>query len=88
MTTLDFVASNSFVLNDRVNRFGIALIQLHNQLWRVTRRSGEVLGYIESFDESGSQRFRAKRMFSSRRASLPLGEFWSIDDAIDCFRFN
>ena len=88
MTTLDFVASNSFVLNDRVNRFGIALIQLHNQLWRVTRRSGEVLGYIESFDESGSQRFRAKRMFSSRRASLLLGEFWSIDDAIDCFRFN
>jgi len=27
-------------------------------------------------------------MFSSRRASMPLGEFWSIDDAIDCFRFS
>jgi hypothetical protein len=93
LTTLDFVATNSFVARagatgDRVNRFGIALVQLHDELWRVTRRSGEVLGYIESFDESGSLRFRAKRMFSARRQSLPLGEFWSIDDAIDCFRFN
>jgi hypothetical protein len=93
MTTLDFVATNSFVdgadpHRDRVNRFGIALVQLHNELWRVTRRSGEVLGYIESFVESGSPRFRAKRMFSSRRPTLPLGEFWSIDDAIDCFRFS
>jgi hypothetical protein len=103
MTTLDFVATNSHVSSDRaanrsvardrVGRFGIALIQLHEQrdghseLWRVTRRSGEVLGYIEGFDESGSARFRAKRMFSARRPSLPLGEFWSIDDAIDCFRF-
>jgi hypothetical protein len=88
MTTLDYVATNSFVANDRVNRFGIALVQLHDELWRVTRRSGEVLGYIEGFDESGNQRFRAKRMFSSRRQSMPLGEFWSIDDAIDCFRFS
>jgi hypothetical protein len=88
MTTLDFVATHSFVASDRVNRFGIALVQLHNELWRVTRRSGEVLGYIESFDESGAPRFRAKRMFSSRRQSLPLGEFWSMDDAIDCFRFS
>jgi hypothetical protein len=88
MTTLDFVAPHSFVATDRVNRFGIALVQLHDELWRVTRRSGEVLGYIESFDESGAPRFRAKRMFTSRRQSLPLGEFWSIDDAIDCFRFS
>jgi hypothetical protein len=44
-------------------------------------------GYIEGFDESDAPRFRAKRMFSARRPSLPLGEFWSIEDAIDCFRF-
>ena len=88
MTTLDFVAIHSFVGDDRVNRFGIALVQLHDELWRVTRRTGEVLGYIERFDEAGHPRFRAKRMFSSRRQSMPLGEFWSIDDAIDCFRFS
>lgn len=89
MTTLDFVSSRSSLVSvASVNRFGIALVQLHDELWRVTRRSGEVLGYIESFVDSGTPRFRAKRMFSSRRPSMPLGEFWSIDDAIDCFRFS
>jgi hypothetical protein len=89
MTTLDFVGSQSSLVSvASVSRFGIALVQLHDELWRVTRRSGEVLGYIEAFDDSGFQRFRAKRMFSAHRASLPLGEFWSIEDAIDCFRFS
>jgi hypothetical protein len=94
MTTLDFVGlapsheRSALVSTASVNRFGIALIQLHDELWRVTRRTGEVLGYIESFDEAGSIRYRAKRMFSSRRPSMPLGDFWSIDDAIDCFRFS
>jgi hypothetical protein len=89
MTTLDFVGSQSSLVSaSRVNRFGIVLVQLHDELWRVTRRSGEVLGYIESFDDAGHRRFRAKRMFSARRQSLPLGEFWSVDDAIDCFRFS
>jgi hypothetical protein len=89
MTTLDFVGTQSALVSvASVNRFGISLIQLHDELWRVTRRTGEVLGYIESFAESGTRRYRAKRMFSSRRPSMPLGEFWSIDDAIDCFRFS
>jgi hypothetical protein len=99
MTTLDFVSTQSSLLssalisNAKVNRFGIVLVELHaaptgDGLWRVTRRSGEVLGYIESFAQGADRRFRAKRMFSSRRPSMPLGEFWSMDDAIDCFRFS
>ncbi|MCU1468893.1 MAG: hypothetical protein JWQ39_42 [Glaciihabitans sp.] len=71
-----------------LSRFGIRLIQLHDELWRVTRNSGEVLGYIESFIDRGTPRYRAKRMFSAQRPSLPLGEFWVIDDAVDCFRFS
>jgi hypothetical protein len=82
MTTLDFVEPTA------ITRFGITLVQLHDELWRVTRNSGEVLGYIESFADAGSRRVRAKRMFSARRPSLPLGEFWRIDDAVDCFRFS
>ena len=86
MTTLDFVDNR--INTTVVNRFGIAMIQLHDELWRVTRSTGEVLGYIESFIDRGDRRYRAKRMVSAQRRSLPLGEFWSIDDAIDCFRFN
>ncbi|HEX4057098.1 MAG TPA: hypothetical protein VHX87_02120 [Galbitalea sp.] len=89
MTTLDFAGSRSALVSvPSVTRFGIRLVQLNDDLWRVTRRTGEVLGYIESFADSGAARFRAKRMFSSRRPSMPLGDFWSIDDAIDCFRFS
>jgi hypothetical protein len=92
MTTLDFVGTSTFSAGQppttRASRFGIVMVQLHDHLWRITRTSGEVLGYIESFTESGDTRFRAKRMFSSARQSLSLGEFWSMDDAIDCFRFN
>jgi hypothetical protein len=82
MTTLDFTDSVF------VDRFGIAMVQLHDELWRITRRSGEVLGYVESFRDDGVWRYRAKRMLSSQRSSMPLGEFWSIDDAVDCFRFS
>jgi hypothetical protein len=78
----------AFTETPALNRFGIALVQLHDELWRVTRESGEVLGYIESFLDRGERRFRAKRMFSAQRPSLPLGEFWSIGDAVDCFRFG
>lgn len=92
MTTFDF-PSTAFLSRDvaRVNRHGVAMVQLHNDLWRVTRTSGEVLGYIEAFPENGELRYRAKRMFAGsaaavQRRSMPLGEFWSIDDAVDCFR--
>jgi hypothetical protein len=86
MTVLDFAPTTT--TSSTHGRFGIALVQLHDALWRVTRSTGEVLGYIESFSDRGGLRFRAKRMFSAQRPSLPLGEFWSIDDAVDCFRFS
>lgn len=82
MTTLDFVGTTPAI------RPGIAMIQLHETLWRVTRASGEVLGYIERSTEGGDRRYRAKRMLLGRDRFLPLGDFWDIDDAIDCFRFS
>lgn len=100
MTTLDFPPTRfladrtaSIDSTSRLTRFGVAMVQLHNDLWRITRATGEVLGYIEAYTDNtdadfGARRYRAKRMRSAQRASVPLGEFWSIDDAVDCFRFN
>lgn len=79
MTTLAFAGDLPLV------RPGITLVRVHDQLWRVTRPDGEVLGYVEQFGVAGGLRFRAKRFMSSRGRFLPMGEFWSIDDAIDCF---
>jgi hypothetical protein len=79
MTILDF-ASRAQVSNSAA-----IAIQLNDELWRVTRPSGEVLGYVEhNLDRN---RFVAKRMLQRQRRFLPIGEFWSLDDAMDCFRF-
>jgi len=79
MITLDFAGTTPTI------RPGITLVQLHNELWRVTRSSGEVLGYIERFTEAQGERFRAKRMLVQQRRFVVTGEFWSINEALDCF---
>jgi hypothetical protein len=79
MITLDFVGTTPTV------RPGITLVQLHNELWRVTRSTGEVLGYIERFSEAQGERYRAKRLLVRQRRFIVIGEFWAINDAIDCF---
>lgn len=64
----------------------IALVELGDALWRVTRPDGEVLGYVESFDAPGGTRYRAKRMIVRQQRFVPVGEFWVMGDAVDCFR--
>jgi hypothetical protein len=80
MTILDFVGTAPSV------RPGISLVELANSQWRVTRATGEVLGYIEAIDEGRDRKFSSRRVFANQRGSLSLGEFWRMDDAIDCFR--
>ena len=47
----------------------------------------EVLGYVERATTPSGHRFIAKRMLQRQRRFLPVGEFWTVDDAMDCFRF-
>ena len=76
MTTLAFAPTTS----------DVTLVQLNDDLWRVTRADGDVLGYIERFLERGLDRFRAKRMIVAKQRFYPVGEFWLIDDAVECFQ--
>jgi predicted methyltransferase len=82
MTTKTFAGTLDSV---RLTRAGLSMIQLHDELWRVTRTDGEVLGYVERFAAAGGARYRAKRFLSRQRRFVGVGEFWSIDDAMDCF---
>ncbi len=66
-------------------RSGVNFVQLNNGLWRITRASGAVLGYVEQL---GGGRFAAKRLASSARTFVPVGEFRAFDDAVDCLRFG
>jgi hypothetical protein len=49
---------------------------------------GDVLGYIERFATISGQRFRAKRFLARLRRFMVDGEFWDMDDALECFRAN
>lgn len=64
---------------------GPRLVPVKEGLWRVTGRSGTVLGHIERRADARGDRFAARRLVAPTR-SLELGEFWRIDDAADCFR--
>lgn len=79
MTTLDFASATAL-------QHGIAVVQLHEELWRVTRPDGDVLGYVEQLQERDGTRFRAKRLLVRQRRFVSIGEFWTMDDALDCFR--
>lgn len=88
MTTLDFAATGSRIsIGSTGIQRGVATVQLNDDLWRVTRPDGEVLGYVERLTTAAGLRFRAKRMLQRQRRFLPVGEFWTVDDAMDCFRF-
>lgn len=96
MTTFDFAGSSvldrlpagQLPLGPVPTRRGISLVQLHDELWRVTRSDGDVLGYVESFLEPRGRRYRSKRFLPLQKRYLPMGEFWSFDDAVDCLHFG
>jgi hypothetical protein len=56
-------------------------------LWRVIDSGGRVIGHVQALAQSDGVRFRARRFRAATRAFMDLGEFWSVDDAIDCLRF-
>lgn len=81
MTILDFAPTSRSLTP------GVHTVALHEGMWRITRPDGEVLGYIERRDAASGSRFAAKRLLQQQRRFLPIGEFWSLDDALECFRF-
>lgn len=87
MTVLDFTSPSDLRLRSR-GVPTIDVVQLHNDLWRITRSSGEVVGYVERFVDRGDFRYRAKRMIVRQKRFVAIGEFWSMDDALDCFRIG
>lgn len=65
---------------------GVVRHQLNAALWRITRASGEVLGYIERVDASGRP-FHAKRMTADRRGFVEWGAYSDFDEAVDVLRW-
>ncbi|GAA3868901.1 hypothetical protein GCM10022381_10290 [Leifsonia kafniensis] len=63
----------------------ITLVPVRTGLWRVTHRSGSVLGHIERRSDPAGDSFAARRLTATSR-TIDVGTFWRLDDATDCFR--
>ena len=48
--------------------------------------TGTVLGYVEIVRTAEGERFFSKRLRPRAQGFLPVGEFWTADDAIDSLR--
>ena len=65
---------------------GVTVLALHGRLWRATRPDGAVLGYVELLETVEGERFLSKRLRPRAQGFLPVGEFWTADEAIDSLR--
>ncbi|WP_395639354.1 hypothetical protein [Pseudolysinimonas sp.] len=64
---------------------GVRVTPLASGKWRVTSRSGGLLGHLEALD---SGEFRAMRFSIRERGYRVLGEFRTATDAADALRFG
>ncbi|PPF20636.1 hypothetical protein [Rathayibacter sp. AY1A7] len=62
------------------------LTRVNAGLWRVSTGSGAVVGHIELVEDPLGERYRARLLRAGMPAGAELGEFWSVDDAIEVFR--
>lgn len=63
----------------------VATKRVRDDLWRVVSASGLALGYIARVDAATAPAFEARRLLSGGTAMLPIGQCWSLDDALACF---
>lgn len=65
-------------------RTGLSLVRVKDDLWRATVADGRILGHIERRDNADGTTYVAKRLVPAQARFHTLGEFWEIDDAMDC----
>ena len=63
----------------------VATKRVRDDLWRVVSASGLALGYIARADGAHGPAFEARRLVPGSTAMLPIGQCWSLDDALACF---
>ena len=64
---------------------GVSVTSLASGKWRVTTRTGGLLGHLEAV---GSGEFRAMRFSVRERGFRALGVFRTVTDAADALRFG
>lgn len=53
-------------------------------LWRVTDERGRIIGHLQRIGGDAELRYRALRYHRAQARLLPVGDFWTPDDAVAC----
>ncbi|MGV1035088.1 MAG: hypothetical protein ACOYBP_07740 [Microbacteriaceae bacterium] len=64
---------------------GVSAKQVLPILWRVIGSDNSVRGHIRLVDAKHGQRFASTLILPGGVRTMFLGEFWSLEDALDCF---
>lgn len=65
---------------------GVTVLALHGRMWRAMLPDGAVLGYVEIIETPEGERYLSKRLRPRAQGFLPVGQFWTADEAIDSLR--
>jgi hypothetical protein len=82
--TLTPVATGNPAPHVARRRTGLKLVRVKDDLWRATVADGRILGHFERRDAADGTMFIAKRLAPRSNQFHTLGEFWGMDDALDC----
>lgn len=85
-TAVSVVPSSVVSMNTVAERIhgGMSLVSVTPTLWRALERTGAIAGHVELLHTPEGERYRAKRFATARAAFVVLGEFWSMDEALEC----
>jgi hypothetical protein len=68
---------------------GVQVVPLASGRWRVTSRSGRLLGHLEAVSsDGGDEGFRAMRFSVRERGFRMLGEYRTATDAADALHYG
>lgn len=65
--------------------FRLRVVEVREDLWRVSSLRGTALGHIAVERGEDDTKFVVTRMFGRTPRRVPVGTFWSLDDAIEAF---
>ena len=56
------------------------------RLWRVGPRAGSIVGPVGRVEGPQGEKYRARLLRAGMPAGAEIGEFWSVEDAVEVFR--
>lgn len=65
----------------------LQVLDVRDDLSRISRANGEIVGYIDRIDVAGGPAYRARRYVAAERRFVALPNVWNADDAVDMLRF-